>query len=101
MSARRFPADPSFPRLEVAGDPEQMREIFQRHLRPLGEKSYRVRECRISHTRYRQASRCMLQYALRLEESGTGRVREQWVTGLMHAGGRTRRIWGSGSPCVV
>lgn len=93
MSAERFPADPVFPQLEVAGDPELMREVLQRHLRPLGEKTYQVRECRISQTRYRQASRCMMQYALRLEEPGTGHERTQWVTGLMHAGGRTRRVW--------
>ncbi len=86
--------DPSLPQLEVAGDAELMREVFQRHLRPLGARAYQVRECRISHVRHRQGKRCILEYTLRLEEPDTGRERSQRVTGLVHAKeDRIRRIW--------
>jgi hypothetical protein len=70
-----------------------MRDVFQKHLRRLGEKVYRVRECRISGVRYRRGVRCLLQYTLRLEEPATGRERQQWVTGTMLAGGKARRRW--------
>lgn len=88
-------ADPSnFSQLvEVAKDAGQMREVFQRHLRPLGEGAYQVRECQLYRIRCRQARRCILEYTLRLEEPGTGRERRQWVTGVMFARGQTRRIW--------
>jgi GNAT superfamily N-acetyltransferase len=90
-------ADQSFPGLEVAKDPELMREVFQGHLRPLDGKDYQeVRECRIDYILYRRATRCMrcvVQYALRLAEPETGRERSQWVSGVMYAGDRTRRKW--------
>ena len=82
-----------FPQLKVATDAELMREVFQKHLRPFGEKAYQVRECRLSYTHYREAIRCVLHYHLRLAEPGTGRERSQLVTGVMYAGGRTRRTW--------
>ena len=93
LNAKSFPVDPSLPQLEIIGDPELMREVFQRHLRPLDGENYQVRECLISHTRYRMATRCVLQYTLRLANPETGRERSQWVTGVMYAGDRTRRIW--------
>ena len=86
-------ADPGLPELTVVKDPEMMREVFQGHLRPLDGKTYQVRECRIDYIHYRRASRCVVQYALRLAEPQTGRERSQWVSGVMYAGGRTRRIW--------
>jgi hypothetical protein len=70
-----------------------MREVFQRHLWPPGENAYLVRECLISGIRYRRGKRCLLQYTLRLEEPATGRERDQWVTGTMYPGDRTRRRW--------
>jgi Phosphotransferase enzyme family len=70
-----------------------MREVFQRHLRRFSGKAYQVRECQISHTRYRRATRCILQYTLRLVEPSTGYERSQWVSGSMYAGDRTQRIW--------
>ncbi len=93
VGAEPSPADPSFPKLEVIKDSELMREVFQRHLRPLDGKTYQVRECRVSYIHYRRATRCVVQYTLRLAEPETGRERSQWVTGVMYAGGRTRRIW--------
>lgn len=88
-----FPVDPDFSQLEVACDPELMREVFQRHLRPLGERAYRVRDCRLFRVRYHRGVRCVLQYTLRLAEADTGHERTQWVTGVMYAGDRTRRKW--------
>jgi hypothetical protein len=86
-------ADPSFPQLQVAGDPESMRVVFQKHLRPLNNKAYQVRDCRLSRIRYRRGERCVLQYTLRLTEADTGSERIQWVTGVMYADDKTRRKW--------
>jgi hypothetical protein len=86
-------ADPSFPQLQVAGDPESMRVLFQKHLRPLNNKAYQVRDCRLSRIRYRRGERCVLQYTLRLAETDTGSERIQWVTGVMYADDKTRRKW--------
>jgi hypothetical protein len=70
-----------------------MREIFQRHLRPLGGKAYRVSECQISYVRHRESGRRMLHYTLRLVELDTGREHSQLVTGTTYRGGQTRRTW--------
>ncbi len=89
-----MPVDQSLPQLEVARDPELMREVFQSHLRPLGKKIHWIRECRISRVRYQRATRCMLQYALILEDLGTGRERTQLVTGVVYAkAGRALGEW--------
>jgi hypothetical protein len=93
MSVKLPLADPSFPQLQVAGDPESMRGVFQRHLRPLNNKAYQVRDCRLSRIRYRRGERCVLQYTLRLAEADTGSERIQWVTGVMYADDKTRRKW--------
>jgi hypothetical protein len=93
MSVKLPLADPSFPQLQVAGDPESMRGVFQRHLRPLNNKAYQVRDCRLSRIRYRRGERCVLQYTLRLAEADTGSERIQWVTGVMYADNKTRRKW--------
>ena len=84
------------PQLEVAKDPELMREVFQRHLRPLSERIYEVRECRIFRVRHRQGKRCILEYTLRLEELDTGHERSERVTGVMYAQGHTRTLWEKG-----
>jgi hypothetical protein len=86
-------ADPSFPQLQVAGDPESMRGVFQKHLRPLDNKAYHIRDCRLSRIRYRRGTRCVLQYTLRLAEAETASERIQWVTGVMYADDKTRRKW--------
>ena len=93
MSAKLLLADPSFPQLQEAGDPEIMRGIFQKHLRPLNNKAYHVRDCRLSRVRYRRGARCVLQYTLRLAEADTGSERILWVTGVMYADDKTRRKW--------
>jgi hypothetical protein len=86
-------ADPSFPQLQVAGDPESMRVLFQKHLRPLNNKAYQVQDCQLSRIRYRRGERCVLQYTLRLAEADTGSELIQWVTGVMYADDKTRRKW--------
>jgi Phosphotransferase enzyme family len=93
MSDELLLADPVFPGLGVARDPEIMREIFQKHLQPLNNKAYHVRDCRLSRVRYRRGARCVLQYTLRLVEADTGCERIQWVTGVMYADDKTRRKW--------
>jgi phosphotransferase family enzyme len=93
MSVNLPLADPSFPQLQVAGDPESMRVVFQKHLRPLNNKAYHVRDCRLSRVRYRRGDRCVLQYTLRLAEADTGSERIQWVTGVMYADDKARRKW--------
>jgi len=71
-----------------------MREVFQRHLEPLDGKAYRVLECRIFGIRRQQAlRRCMVQYILRLADPHTGGEQDQWVTGVMYSGWRTRWVW--------
>jgi hypothetical protein len=71
MSVKLPLADPSFPQLQVAGDPESMRGVFQKYLRPLNNKAYHVRDCCLSRIRYRRGNRCVLQYTLRLAEADT------------------------------
>jgi hypothetical protein len=93
MSVKLPLTDPSFPQLQVAGDPESMRGVFQEHLRPLNNKAYHVRDCRLSRIRYRRGKRCVLQYTLRLAAADTGSERIQWVTGVMYAADKTRRKW--------
>jgi hypothetical protein len=93
MSVKLLLADPVFPGLGVASDPEIMRGIFQKHLRPLNNKAYHVRDCRLSRVRYRRGARCVLQYTLRLLEADTGSERIQWVTGVMYADDKARRKW--------
>jgi hypothetical protein len=93
VSVERFPADSTFPHLEIAGNPETMRGVFEEHLRSVGEGNYRVTDCRVSRVRYRKGKRCVLQYTLRLAEPDTGFERIQWVTGVMYAEDVTRRKW--------
>lgn len=93
MKVELFLVDPDLPGLEIAGDTGRMREVFQERLRPVGDKHYRIVDCRLSRIRYRKGIRCVLQYTLRLEEPGTGHQRIQWVTGVVYAGDKTRRKW--------
>ena len=94
MSVESFLADPALPQLEVASDPESMKETFRIHLRPLAGKVYDIEDCRLSRIRYRQGSRCFLQYTLRLVEPGTGRERNLKVTGIVYAEkNRAERTW--------
>ncbi|MDF2702486.1 MAG: hypothetical protein K0S10_1430, partial [Rubrobacteraceae bacterium] len=93
MSVKPLLADPVFPGLSVASDPELMRGVFEEHLRPLSGGTYRIIDCRLSRIRYRRGARCVLQYILRLTDPNTGYERTQWVTGVMYAKDRTRRKW--------
>src|SRR5207247_2183924 len=79
-------ADPEFPQLAIASDPQRMLELFRRHLEPAAGKGYHIEDCVPLRFRCRQSTaRCVLQYTLRLLEPGTGRRWEQGVTGLVYA----------------
>ena len=90
-----FPADPDFPQLAVASDPQRMLELFRRHLEPAAGKRYRIEDCVPLRFRCRQSTaRCVLQYTLHLLEPGTGRRCDQGVTGLLYAQkGAAERLW--------
>ena len=90
-----YPADPDFPQLEIATDPERMFERFRAYLRPVEGRACVIRGCAPFRFRCRQSGeRCVLQYTLHLEEPGTGRRWEQWVTGLLYARpGEAERLW--------
>jgi len=90
-----FPADPDFPQLAIASDPQRMLELFRRHLEPAVGKRYHIETCVPVRFRCRQSTaRCVLQYTLRLLEPGTGRRWEQGVTGLVYAEqGAAERLW--------
>jgi hypothetical protein len=85
MSVGSFLTDPAFPQLKIATDPGLMKETFRTHLHPVGGKVYDIEDCRLTRLRYRQDSRCFLQYTLRLVEPDTGRERHLQVTGLLYA----------------
>jgi hypothetical protein len=90
-----FPADPDFPQLEIASDPQRMLELFRAHLKPVPGKVCHIEGCVPFRFRCRQStSRCVLQYTLRIVEPGTGRRWHQWVTGLVYARkGEAERLW--------
>jgi hypothetical protein len=85
VSVGSFLADPAFPQLKIATDPALMKQTFRTHLRPVGPKVYEIEDCRFIRLRYRQGSRCFLQYTLRLLEPDTGRERDVQVTGIIYA----------------
>jgi hypothetical protein len=85
MSVGSFAADPAFPQLKIATDPDLMKQTFRSHLRPVGGKVYDIEDCRFIRLRYRQDSRCFLLYTLRLLEPDTGHQRDVQVTGLIYA----------------
>src|SRR5437762_9682062 len=90
-----FPADPDFPQLAIASDPQRMLELFRRHHEPAAGKRYRIEDCVPLRFRCRQSTaRGVLQYTLHLLEPGTGRRCDQGVTGLWYAQkGMARRLW--------
>src|SRR5437773_547962 len=90
-----FPADPGFPQLRIATDPELMLGVFREHLRPLPGRLVRIEKC--SPVRFRcrpSSSRCVLQYALRVVEGGTESHCHPWVTVVIYAEpGRAEERW--------
>src|SRR5262245_15765957 len=81
-----FPADPYFPQLQLTADPARMLQVHRKHLTSVPRRQSRIAECIPFRFRCRQSSeRCVLQYTLRLVETGTGRELHQWVTGLIYA----------------
>jgi hypothetical protein len=86
-------SDPALPGLELASDPDEMREVFRRRLRPVATSKWEIRECRISRVHYHRGDRCMLRYTLGLVDPAGRRERNQWVTGLIQAGDRIDQTW--------
>ncbi|MDQ4129155.1 MAG: hypothetical protein M3151_14610 [Actinomycetota bacterium] len=79
-------------------NPEQMREVFQGHLRSLDREAVRVAECQIFQTRFqRDRGRYVMQYVVRLSGPEEGRERDQYFTGIMHAGGTAPSREGMGA----
>src|SRR5438445_223263 len=93
MTLDAFPEEPALPQLKIASDPELMREMFRGHLSPLPGSVYHIQDCLLSWVRYLRDVRCTLQYTLRLLEPGTGRERNQWVSGVIYAEDRAGRMW--------
>ena len=88
-----FPIDSKLPELVVAADPRAMRDVFAQ-LFAADAAPVAVEDCRISRIRYRQHTRCFVQYALRLRNTATGESTEQWASGTMYAeAGRAARLW--------
>src|SRR5437667_7109255 len=93
MTLDAFPEEPALPQLKIASDPELMREMFRGHLSPLPGRVYHIQDCLLSWVRYLRDVRCTLQSTLRLLEPGTGRERNQWVSGVIYAEDRAERMW--------
>jgi hypothetical protein len=88
-----FPIDSKLPELAVAANPRAMRDVFAR-LFVAEAVPFAVEDCRISRIRYRQHTRCFVQYALTLRNTATGESTEQWASGTMYAeDGRAARLW--------
>src|SRR5947208_705758 len=74
-----FPADPDFPQLAIASDPQRMLELFRRHLEPAAGKRYHIEtcvpvrfRCRQSTARYRTELGAALKYTLQARDAATG-----------------------------
>lgn len=90
-SAGTLPLDPELPQLEAAWNPRRMREVFAATLRPDGGARFDFVDCLLSRFRYRQGTRAIMLYVLRLRDMLSGREHDQWVTGTIYPGKRTRR----------
>ena len=90
-----FPADPDFPEIAFASDPQLMLDAFRSHLKPVAGRSWTIARCAPCHFRLRQSSaRCILQYVLRVVDPDTGKERDQWATGLLYArNGEAEQQW--------
>jgi hypothetical protein len=62
--------DSAFPRLGDALDAGVMLAKFREHLQPAGKATCEILACRLSRIRHRKAERSILQYTLRISESG-------------------------------
>ena len=61
MTARAFPADPEFPQLAQASDPQRMLDVFRARLRPVAGRSFQIEACVPFRFRCRQSTtRCVL-----------------------------------------
>lgn len=82
-------------RLQMAQDPNVMREILERHLQSPQGPGIRIRQCEVDYLRGGDGARLAVQYRLRLEELETGRESDRVVSGLSYGPGRTLGVWKS------
>jgi hypothetical protein len=68
--------DPAFPRLGNALDAGVMLAKFREHLQPAGKAACEILAYRLSRIRHRKAERSILQYALRISNSGCQKRKE-------------------------
>jgi hypothetical protein len=62
--------DPAFPRLGDTLDAGVMLAKFREHLQPAGKAACEILACRLSRIGHRGAERSILQYTIRISESG-------------------------------
>jgi hypothetical protein len=62
--------DPAFPRLGDTLDAGVMLAKFWEHSQPAGKAACKILACRLSRIRHREAEGSILQYTLRISESG-------------------------------
>lgn len=86
-----LPLDVDLPGLQAAWDPTHMRNLFEGVLRPRGGARFDIVDCRLSGFRYRQGTRAIILYALRLRGEVGGPTVEQWITGTIYPGKRAKR----------
>ncbi len=77
--------DSALPQFDIARNAKKMLSMFQKSLRPTGEKRFLVEQCQVSRFRYRKGQRSIILYQLRLRETNTGKTLNQWVTGVIYA----------------
>lgn len=73
-------------------DPDQMRAVFQAHLRPTDGSAIDVQSCQVDYARL-SPSRSVLQYTLGIAGSANGQLSRQVVTGTSFGAERTRALW--------
>ncbi len=96
-SGRAISSGPLYPHLGAATDPELMKGILQRYLRPFDGTASRVLECEVRSVDERRR-RCIVQYTLRLGEGGQEGGGRRRITGLMYADGRAQQRFEELSP---
>jgi hypothetical protein len=92
MTVAALAPDPALPGLELALDPDAMRDLLSRHLQPLPPSAWEIMACRVSRLHYHRGDRCTLRYTLRLVEPESGHERSQWVKGSLRAGDSVERL---------
>jgi Putative homoserine kinase type II (protein kinase fold) len=81
IQGRAFPEHPHFPQLKTVCHPGLMLDVFRKYLEPSLETPWHFEECVPIRFRWRSDSaHCVLQYELRPNANGNGRLPHLWVT---------------------